>query len=139
MTPGPHEPPSYAEIDPFDLPEWLGEREVTWASERGLATGHRVEGALSASGVDPLPCDLLAIDDAYPEPVASDAVRVRAHQVWQYGEVLLLADGDRVVLAVPGSRLDADTVLIAVGRLARGVGAPAGSYAVRLRVGSANR
>ncbi len=66
--------------------------------------------------------------------MASDAVRVRAHQVWQYGEVLLVADADRVVLAVPGSRLDADLALIAIGRLGRAVGAASGSYAVRLRV-----
>lgn len=135
MTRGPHEPASYDEIDPFDLPDWLAERQVTWASERGVATGHRVEGTLTAEGVDPLPCDLLAVDDAYPAPVASDAVRVRAHQAWQYGEVLLVADAERVVLAVPGSRVDADTALTAVGRLARAVGAVAGSYAVRLRAG----
>ncbi len=134
MTSGPPEPPSYDEVDPFDLPGWLGEREVTWTSERGLATGHRVDGALSADGAEPLPCDLLAIDDAYPTPVASDVVRVRAHQVWQYGEVLLVSDAGRVVLAVPGSRLDADTVIAAIGRFARAVGAESGSYAVRLRV-----
>ena len=134
MTPGPHEPPSYDELDPFDLPGWLGEREVTWTSERGITTGHRVEGSLTAQGVDPLPCDLLAIDDAYPAPVASDALRVRAHQVWQYGEVLLVADDDRLLLAVPGSRLVADTAITAVGRLGRAVGAASGSYVVRLRV-----
>lgn len=134
MSPGVHQPPSYDEIDPFGLPDWLGERAVTWSPERGFGTGHRVDGTLTAQGVDPLPCDLLAIDDAYPEPVAADVVRVRAHQVWQYGEVLLVADGDRVVLAVPGSRLDADTALTAVGRLARAVGATTGSYDVRLRV-----
>jgi hypothetical protein len=134
VTPGLHEPPSYDELDPFDLPDWLGEREVTWTSEGCITAGHRVEGALTAQGVNPLPCDLLAIDDAYPEPVASDAVRVRAHQVWQYGEVLLVVDTERVVLAVPGSRLDADTALIAVGRLARAVGAASGTYAVRLQV-----
>jgi hypothetical protein len=80
-----------------------------------------------------VPCDLLAIDEAYPEPVADDAVRVRAHQAWRHGEVLVLSDGDRVVLAIPGSRLTADAALDAVGRLARAVGAPPGSYAVRLR------
>ena len=26
VTPAPHEPPSYDEVDPFDLPTWLGER-----------------------------------------------------------------------------------------------------------------
>ena len=136
MTSAPHQPPSYDEVDPFELPDWLGQGEVTWNAERGLATGHRVAGTLRAEGRDPFPCDLLAIDDAYPEPVASDVVRVRAHQVWQHGEVLLVSDRDRVVLAVPGSRLVAETALEAVGRLARAVGAPAGSYAVRLRVGS---
>ena len=134
MTSTPHEPPSYDEVDPFDLPGWLGEEEVTWSADRGLTAGHRVVGTLTAPGVDPLGCDLLAIDDAYPEPVASDAVRVRAHQVWQYGEVLLVADGDRLLLAVPGSRLVADTAITAVGRLGRAVGAASGSYVVRLRV-----
>jgi len=139
VTSPPHEPPSYDEVDPFDLPAWLGEREVTWISACGMVSGHRVEGNLTAEGVEPVPCDLLAIDDAYPRPVASDDVRVRAHQVWQYGEVLLVADGDRVVLAVPGSRLDAETALTAVGRLARAVGAAPASYGVRLRVGDADR
>jgi hypothetical protein len=139
VTAGPHPAPSYPELDPFDLPDWLGEREVTWSSERGLTSGHRAEGVLLAEGADPLPCDLLAIDDAYPEPVASDAVRVRAHQVWQYGEVLLLSDAGRLVLALPGSRLDADAAVTAIGRLARAVGAAPGAYAVLLRVDRAGR
>lgn len=130
----PHELPSYDEIDAFDLPDWLGEVEVTWASECGLGTGHRVAGRLTAEGHDPVPCDLLAVDDAYPEPVVSDPVRVRAHQCWRHGEVLLVGDGDRVVLAVPGIRLEPESVLLAVGRLARAVGARDGAYAVRLRV-----
>jgi hypothetical protein len=131
----PHEPPSYDEADPFDLPAWLGECEVTWEAASGLATGQRVTGALTAPGRDAIACDLLAVDDAYPEPVASEKLRVRTHQVWQYGEVLVAADGDRVLLAVPGSRIDAETALEAVGRFARAVGAEQGSYAVRLRVG----
>jgi hypothetical protein len=134
VTSGPPEPPSYGEVDPFDLPAWLGECEVTWTADGPLTAGHRVAGTLTATDVDPLPCDLLAIDDAYPTPVASDVVRVRAHQVWQYGEVLVVAEGDRILLAVPGSRLDAETALTAIGRLARAVGAASGSYGVRLRV-----
>ena len=132
----PHEAPSYDETDPFDLPEWLGECDVTWESERGLDTGHRVAGALTAPGHGPVPCDLLAVDDAYPEPVAADPVRVRAHQVWRHGEVLVAADGPRLLLAVPGSRIDSETALEAIGRLAKAVGAGPGSYAVHLRVGS---
>ena len=49
----PHQPPSYHEADPFDLPDWLGESPVTWEAERGLATGHRVAGALRADGHEP--------------------------------------------------------------------------------------
>jgi hypothetical protein len=126
-------------VDPFDLPEWLGECTVTWAAERSLASGDRIPGALSADGHDPLPCDLLGVDDAYPQPVATDPVRVRAHQLWQYGEVLVIRDAERVVLAVPGSRLDAETALEAVGRLAKAVGAMPGRYGVRLRVGADQR
>jgi hypothetical protein len=139
VTSTPHEPPPYDEVDPFDLPTWLGEGDVTWSADRGLTAGHRVEGTLTAPGFDPLGCDLLAIDDAYPAPVASDALRVRAHQVWQYGEVLLVEDHDRLVLAVPGSRLVADTAITAIGRLGRAVGAASGSYVVRLRVDWAAR
>jgi hypothetical protein len=135
----PHQAPSYDESDPFDLPEWLGECEVTWESAGSLTEDHRVGGALTASGREPLPCDLLAVDDAYPEPVAADAVRVRAHQVWRHGEVLLGRDGGRLLLLVPGARLDAETVLEAIARLARAVGAAAGTYAVRLRVGRTDR
>jgi hypothetical protein len=132
----PHNAPSYDETDPFDLPPWLGECEVTWESERGLTTGHRVAGTLTTPEHEAMACDLLAVDDAYPEPVAADTVRVRAHQVWSHGEVLVADDGGRLLLVVPGSRLDIDTVLEAVGRLARAVGARPGSYAVRLRLGS---
>jgi hypothetical protein len=133
VTP-PHAPPSYDEADPFDLPGWLGECEVTWESERGFATGHRVAGSLSAAGHEPIGCDLLAVDDAYPEPVAADGLRVRTHQVWRYGEVLVATEGPRLLLAVPGSRIDTQTALQAVGRLAKAVGARPGSYAVRLRL-----
>jgi hypothetical protein len=130
---------SISERDAFDLPEWLGESEVTWQAESGLATGHRVVGTLTAAGRDPLPCDLLAVDDAYPEPVAGDALRVRCHQLWRHGEVLVAADEQGAVLVVPGSRVDTDRALEAVARLARAVGAEPGSWAVLLRVGSAGR
>jgi hypothetical protein len=134
VTPPPHHLPSYDEVDPFDLPDWLGVQEVTWEAGRGFA-GDRVTGCLSGDGQEALPCDLLAVDDAYPQPVAADVVRVRAHQLWRNGEVLLVADSERLVLAVPGSRLDTDTALEAVGRLARAVGAEPTSYGVRLRAG----
>jgi hypothetical protein len=134
-----HEAPTYAEVDPFDLPEWLGECEVTWESERPLRAAHRITGILRAAGHQAVPCDLLAVDDAYPEPVAADDTRVRAHQVWRHGEVLVAADEQRLLLVVPGSRLDADTVLQALARFASAVGARSGAYAVHLKVGPDGR
>ena len=32
------------DVDPFDLPEWLGEADVTWTAETGLRSGHAVPG-----------------------------------------------------------------------------------------------
>lgn len=127
--------PEIAEVDPFDLPETLGTGEVVWAAETGLISGHRVVGALSASGVDPVPCDLLAVDEAYPEPVAPTAWRARAHQAWRHGEVLLGHVEGRLVLSVPGTRFDADLVLDALGRLAKAVGAHPDEWSARLRIG----
>jgi hypothetical protein len=66
--------------------------------------------------------------------VATDAIRVRAHQVWQHGEVMIAEDHERMLLVVPGSRVDTETALDAIARLARAVGAASGSYAVRLEV-----
>jgi hypothetical protein len=131
--------PEFAEADPFDLPDWLGVAAVTWEAEEPLQGRHRVSGRLSGDNGDHLPCDLLAMDDAYPEPAASERARVLAHQAWQHGEVMLADDGGRLVLLVPGSRLGAEEVLEAVARLARAVGAGSGRYAVRLRVGADQR
>ncbi|MCF6377710.1 hypothetical protein L2K70_08840 [Nocardioides KLBMP 9356] len=131
-----------SDIDPFDLPEWLGTRDVVWRAEAGLSTGHHVRGRL-ATGDDAEPaevvCDLLAVDEAYPEPVVDDATRLRVHQAWRHGQVVLgsiaTADGtDRMVLAVPGTAFSPDLVLDALGRLARAVGARAERYAALLRL-----
>ena len=143
------------DIDPFDLPEWLGTRDVVWRADSGLRTGHLVRGRLGPgrdaghdsghdSGDDAaeeseVACDLLAVDEAYPEPVVDDATRLRVHQAWRHGQVVIgsvdTADGARMVLAVPGTRLGPDLVLEALGRLARAVGAHAESYAALLRLG----
>ena len=143
------------DIDPFDLPEWLGTRDVVWRADAGLRTGHLVRGRLTA-GDDPtealgLDCDLLAVDEAYPAPVVDDATRLRVHQSWRHGQVVIgnlddgldsglgndrePAAGARMVLAAPGTRFDPDLVLDALGRLARAVGAHAERYAALLRIG----
>jgi hypothetical protein len=127
------------DIDPFDLPEWLGTGDVVWRADAGLQTGHLVRGRLTA---DPLldasaeiVCDLLAVDEAYPAPVVDDATRLRVHQAWRHGQVVIGEHGSRMVLAVPGTRFGPELVLEALSRLARAVGARAERYAALLRLG----
>lgn len=122
------------DVDPFDLPGWLGESAVTWRPDQGIRVGHLVTGQLS-SGEQALPCDLLAVDEAYPAPVVDDATRLRVHQAWRHGQVVIGEHGSRMVLAVPGTRFGPELVLDALGRLARAVGARAERYAVLLRLG----
>ncbi|MEJ7833044.1 MAG: hypothetical protein WKF79_13685 [Nocardioides sp.] len=130
-----------ADVDPFDLPEWLGAGDVTWYADSGLRTGHHIAGSLLADGQASLPCDLLAVDEAYPAPVADDAMRLHAHQAWRHDQVLLAsyaadaATRGRLVLLVPGAAFTADLVLDALGRLAKAVGASPDHYAAHLRIG----
>ena len=127
--------PPWSEVDPFELPDWLGTAAVTWASEAGLGVGHRVAGTLRGDGDRSLPCDLLAVDEAYPAPVAPVDLRRAAHQTWRRGEVCLVDCAGRLAVAVPGVSFDPARVIEAVARLARAVGAAPSSYAVLLRVG----
>lgn len=137
-APGPAHPD---EIDPFDLPEWLGTGEVTWTSESGLRSGHLVTGLLYGAGHPDLACDLLAVDEAFPVPVVDDTTRTRAHQAWRHGQVLCVrhgAPGDpegRLTLAIPGRDMTAGRVLDAVARLSKAVGASADDWSVLLRIG----
>ena len=50
--------------------------------------------------------------------------------------MLLVEVGERLTLAVPGTRFSADLVLDAMARLAKAVGASADHYSVRLRIGT---
>jgi hypothetical protein len=124
-------------VDPFDLPDWLGEDDVTWSTESGLRRGYDVAGTLDAQGRDPVPCDLLAVDEAYPVPVADEDTRHDAHQAWRHGQVLVVEVDGRLTLAVPGTGFTADLVLDALSRLAKAVGASPDHYSVRLRIGTA--
>lgn len=120
-------------VDPFDLPEWLGVTDVTWAASTSVQDGHLVCGDLTGAG-EALPCDLLGADQAYPEPVLPDDWRRRAHQAWTHGQVLLLSYDGRLTLAVPGTSFTADRVLETVGRLARAVGADPSRFLAALRL-----
>ena len=123
------------ELDPFDLPDWLGEGPVAWASDQGLG-GHLVAGHLTGSADQRLPCDLLAVDQAYPTPVLDEGGRTRVHQAWRHGQVLLLTLEGRATVAVPGTSWSADRVLEACTRVARAVGADPTLWSVRLGLGT---
>lgn len=127
-----------ADIDAFDLPEWLGTEDVVWRADGGLREAHLVPGHLSSARPGEgheLACDLLAVDEAYPAPVVDDATRLRVHQAWRHGQVVVAERQARTVLAVPGNRFDPDLVLDVLGRLARAVGAHGERWAVLLRLG----
>lgn len=123
------------EVDPFDLPDWLGDREVTWSAESGLHGGHLVTGRLADDAAEPIACDLLAVDDAYPTPVADDATRSATHLAWRHGQIRLVAYDGRLTLLVPGTGFTAELVLDALARLAKAVGAVPERYAAHLRIG----
>ncbi len=127
--------PALTVVDPFDLPEWLGVADVTWSADSGVRSGHDVRGCLTADD-HVLACDLLAVDDAWPVPVADEGTRHAAHQAWRHGQVHLVSRDDRLTLAVPGSGFSADRVLDALSRLAKAVGASEEHYTARLRIGT---
>jgi hypothetical protein len=120
-----------AELDPFELPDWLGEGVVTWTTDHGLE-GHRIAGCLTGVAGERLSCDLLAVDQAYPVPVLDEAARTRVHQAWRHGQVLLLQVEGRATVAVPGTSWTADAVLEALTRVARALGADPAHWSVRL-------
>jgi hypothetical protein len=121
------------DVDPFELPRWLGESVVIWRPGERLGAGHLVRGCLAGAGEE-LPCDLLAVDEAAPVPVTDDDTRTRAHHAWRDGQVLVVAYHDRLTLAVPGTGFTADRVLAALSRFARAVGATPTDYSALIRV-----
>ncbi len=121
------------EVDPFDLPEWLGTEQVTWSAATGIRGGHEVTGELHAPAHS-LACDLLGADQAYPRPVVEEEWRQRAHQAWTHGQVQLVERSGRLTLLVPGTGFTADGVLESLGRLAKAVGAPTASFVAALRL-----
>jgi hypothetical protein len=123
--------PLVADLDPFDLPDWLGDGPVAWASDQGLS-GHLVAGHLTGTPDQVIPCDLLAVDQAYPAPVLDEATRTRVHQAWRHGQVLLLARESRATVATPGTAWPPDLVLEALTRLARSVGSDPTSWTAHL-------
>ncbi|HET7534677.1 MAG TPA: hypothetical protein VFJ83_16125 [Nocardioidaceae bacterium] len=121
------------EVDAFDLPEWLGECEVTWRAGSSVRGSHHVAGDL-VGGSEPLACDLLAADLAFPQPVLDDDWRRSAHQQWTHGQVLLVEYDGRLTLAVPGTEFTADRVLESLGRLAKALGVKPSRFVAAMRL-----
>ncbi|MDX6325550.1 MAG: hypothetical protein QOK15_1904 [Nocardioidaceae bacterium] len=120
-------------VDPFDLPEWIGEQEVSWTAVSRLGAP-RVRGRLEAADGRSLDCDLLAGDLAYPQPMLAESWRTAAHAAWWRGEALLLEQNGRLTVVVPGTEVTAEPALDAVARLAKAVGASADRFTVILRL-----
>jgi hypothetical protein len=122
-------------VDPFDLPNWVGERAVTWRASSSLGGSHLVTGELLGGPSGPaMTCDVLACDPAYPLPVLSEDWRHDAHQAWTLGEMLLVEYDGRLTLVVPGTVVTAESTLEAVRRLARAVGSKPEQFTVALRL-----
>ena len=119
-------------VDPFELPDWLGTSEVSWSAASAVRGAQRIHGQLRC-GEQVLPCDLLAVDVAYPQPLLGDLWRRAAHQAWEHGQVQLLSYDGRLTLAVPGTAYSADGALETIGRLAKAVGGEATRFTVCLR------
>jgi hypothetical protein len=120
-------------IDAFDLPDWLGEQDVSWTAVGSLG-GASVQGRLEAADGQQLDCDLLAGDVAYPVPVLAVEWRTAAHAAWWRGEALLVEEDGRLTVVLPGTQVTAEPALDAVGRLAKAVGAVPGRFTVVLRL-----
>jgi hypothetical protein len=125
--------PVVSEADPFDLPDWLGTREVTWTARSSVRGEHLISGELTA-GDGGLRCDLLAADQAFPQPVLDEHWRPLAHQAWTHGQVLLVEYDGCLTVAVPGTEFTADQVLEALSRLAKAVGVEPSRFMAALRL-----
>ena len=131
--------PTICEADPFELPAWVGEQEIVWYADSGARFGHHITGRVTAAGHDDVGCDLLAIDQAYPQQVADSGWRRQAHQAWHNDQVLLIRYDGRLTLAVPGHEFTADLVLAALFRFAKSVGGKPDRMTAALRLGAVGR
>lgn len=124
----------FADLDPFELPDWLGSGRVTWRPDEGTVAGSLIHGELASEAGDAVDCDLVAVDQAYPRPIAPDDVRTGAHLAWHHGQVHVTRRDGRPTLLVPGATITADLALEALGRLAQAVGARRGNFQALLQV-----
>ena len=123
------------ELDPFDLPDWLGETQVTWCADAGIGSGHLVPGRLLGEPDSRSPSTSSLWTRPTPGPSPRTDVRTRSHLAWRHGQVQLVSRDERPTAAVPGRDFTAERVLEILARVARAVGADPERYAARLRIG----
>jgi len=111
---------TWQRADPFELPEWLGEEDLTWSLD-GPLTAAQVRGTLRGTGEHQLALDLVCADVAYPAPVVGELIRRSCHLSWHHGQVQVLANAGSHGLGVPASCLDADKACEALRRFAHAI------------------
>lgn len=123
--------------DPFDLPDWLGEHDLTWRADSSIG-GPCAPGVLCASEELRLPLLVLGADTAFPQAVVSPSVRTAVHQAWTYSQVALLWASDSTAgsyaLAVPSTTMDVDLVCTALRRFAKAIGIAPSRVSVHIRL-----
>jgi len=119
--------------DPFELPDWLGEQELTWSLDGPLAAAV-VSGTLQGDNGQRLGLDIVCADAAYPAPVVDELVRRECHLAWHHGQVQVLENAERHAVAVPVSSLDADTACEALRRFARAIAVDSQRVRVLIRL-----
>ncbi len=131
--PGPEVEPEL--VDPFDLPEWLGEGEVVWEPEEPIGSPF-VPGHLTArtSESATMACDMVACDRAYPEPALPERIRRESHVQWSREQVLMIRIDDRLTLVCPGIDVEVESALECLRRLAKAVAAPSSNFTAAIRL-----
>jgi hypothetical protein len=128
-----------AEVDPFELPDWLAEEQVLWQAtdepgDRGEHTATIHGQVRPLRGGADLTLDLLAVDVAWPRAVCDEESRHLAHEAWHYGQVALFDRDSRTTLGVPCTEFSSDLVCEAVRRFSKAVGADSTHFLVQLRL-----
>ena len=111
---------TWQRADPFELPDWVGQEDLTWSLDGPLSAA-QVRGTVHGAEEHQIGLDIVCADVAYPAPVVPELMRRECHLSWHHGQVLVLANAVSHALGVPVSALDADTACEALRRFAAAI------------------
>lgn len=126
--------PAVAPLDPLDLPDWLGEQQVTWVGDTSLDGRPLVHGCFRDGADRSLAADVLAGDLAYPVAVLGEGWRHDAHQAWALDQVFVVSYQERLALVVPGTTVTSEVLLEAVRRFSKAVGSRPDRFSVTVHL-----